>query len=445
LPEQNLNSGTANITIVEARMGKISIENGNKTLRTPTDRARNTLTACQKQGDVFNLDCLQRGINLVNDIPGAAATVVLSPSATTGETDVIMKLMDKPILSGSVQLDNNGSRSTGDKRISGNLTLDNPTKRGDQIQIASAFTSDTNYMRFAYNLPVGYNGTRLGAHTSYLQYWLGKEFTSLAAAGEASVVGLDARHPLMRGSNGNLSIVGTFDNRGYFNSANGSVTSDKTSNVLSVGLTGDRIDALGGGGFSFAGLFVNTGKLDLSGNAADLTADKFTANKDGNFNKVTWNAGRLQKFNEKTNLWFFANGQFTNKNLDSSESFPLGGPSGVRAYPNMEGTGDEGWLMTAEVRRTLSPKLTLTGFYDHGHVLQHKISWAYWNIGNTVQPATVDLKGAGVSLSWTEAGNYTAKLIFARRLGENPTSVNGNDSDGSKVLNRIWLNYVKYF
>ncbi|MEI8170739.1 MAG: ShlB/FhaC/HecB family hemolysin secretion/activation protein [Rhodoferax sp.] len=443
LPEQKLDSGKVNIIIIEARMGKVQIEEGGVAQRISQEMARDTLSARQKTGDLFNLEHLQRGINLVNDIPGAEATLILSPSQKPTETDVIMKVKDKPLLSGTVLLDNNGSRSTGVNKLSGNFSLDNPTKIGDQIQLASAFTTGSNYLRLGYSIPIGHDGLRAGVHTSALQY----NIPLLKANGTAATWGFDARYPLVRGSTDNLAVIGTFDTRRYLNNVGENVTSDKVMNVTSVGLSGDHIDAYGGGGFSFSGISLTVGTLDLSANAADLAADALPG-RNGSFSKITWNIGRLQKLSSDTNLWLSANGQFAGKNLDSSESFSLGGPAGVRAYPNQEGSGDEGWLITAEVRHTLNSKLMLAGFYDHGRVVQHKNEWAGWNTGSLAgQPASYDLKGLGVSLTWSEPGNYTAKLAWAHRLDNNPLALaaTGNDGDGTKVLDRLWLNLVKYF
>jgi hemolysin activation/secretion protein len=444
LPEQKLDSGTVSIIVIEARMGRMQIEDGGKELRLSKDVARDTLNARQKQGDAFSLDSLQRGINLVNDLPGAEATVILSPSVTQNQTDVIVKMMDKPLLSGLVQLDNNGSRSTGTDKLSASLSIDNPNKIGDQIQLAGAHTSGTDYLRLGYSLPLGSDGLRVGAHSSYLQYNIP---SASNPTGNAATLGVNARYPILRGSISNLAVSGTLDSRSYINKAAGTVTSDKTVNIASIGLSGDRLDGFGGGGFSFASVFLSMGQLDLSSNAGDFSADQANANRNGTFNKLTWNAGRLQKIGMATNLWLSANGQFANKNLDSSEAFALGGPAGVRAYPNMEGTGDQGWLLTAEVRQNLNSKLMLAGFYDYGRVLQHKNEWTGWNAGTPGQPGTYDLSGFGLALTWTEPGNYMAKLVLARRAQDNPAaqSASGNDGDDSKVLNRVWLNVAKYF
>jgi len=441
LPEQQLDSGVVNIIIVEALMGKVQVEDGGKKLRTSPEMARDTLSARQKQGDDFNLGYLERGINLVNDIPGAEGAVVLSPSAKPGETNVILKLMDKPMYSGSVQLDNNGSRSTGANKISGNLSIDNPTKFGDQILLSGAHTDGSDYLHLGYMVPVGNDGLRVGAHSSYLQYTI----SSPLASGRAATLGLDARYPILRGSVNNVAVSGTFDNRSYLNNVGEIVASDKTINIVTLGLSGDRIDGIGGGGFSFAGAFISAGKLDLSRDATDLANDAATAQTNGSFGKLAWNAGRLQKLGATTNFWFSANGQFASKNLDSSERFSLGGPAGVRAYPNQEATGDNGWLMTAEIRQTLSDKLVLTGFYDQGHIVQYKDAWV--GALPAGQPAAFYLKGLGASLTWTEAGNYTLKLAVAHRVGSNPlaAATTGNDTDGTKVMNRIWVNLVKYF
>jgi hemolysin activation/secretion protein len=54
-------------------------------------------------------------------------------------------------------------------------------------------------------------------------------------------------------------------------------------------------------------------------------------------------------------LYASFSGQRASKNLDSSEEFFLGGPNGVRAYPQGEGAGDEGWLSRLELRHGAGP------------------------------------------------------------------------------------------
>jgi hemolysin activation/secretion protein len=64
-------------------------------------------------------------------------------------------------------------------------------------------------------------------------------------------------------------------------------------------------------------------------------------------------------------------GQLTDHNLDSSQKFYLGGPTGVRAYPSSEGSGSEGYLLNLELKKDLPFNLTGSIFYDEGYVRQN--------------------------------------------------------------------------
>ncbi|MFA6014093.1 MAG: ShlB/FhaC/HecB family hemolysin secretion/activation protein [Gallionellaceae bacterium] len=371
--------------------------------------------------------------------------MLVSPSSAASNSEGTRS--DQPGVIGSVKVNNNAPYSTGEYQVSLNRIIENPTQRLDQIELFSDFTLGSSHLHFSYDIPYGDNGLFVGTHASWMQYWIINEPSFSNSAGEASNIGLHTRYPLLRDNTNSLTVSSTLDRNYYLNSKNAKIASDKTVNILNFGLSGDRIDTWGEGGISFASVFLKLGQLDLSGNAADLATDQSSAKKDGIFGKILWKAQRLQKLNETTQLWLSINGQLASKNLDSSESFLLGGPAGVRAYPGMEGAGDAGWLLSVEVRKTLQPKLILAGFYDHGYVAQHTNNWSGWNASNTSQPSAYSLKGSGVSLTWNEKGNYSAKIVYAHRLGDNPLAEvgTGNDADNSHVLNRLWLNYEKYW
>ena len=86
-------------------------------------------------------------------------------------------------------------------------------------------------------------------------------------------------------------------------------------------------------------------------------------------------------------------------NLDSSEHIYLGGAHGVRAYPQGEGSGDEGLLGTVELRYHTPVKgLTLSTYLDAGHV----------EIARSGDEGNMTLKGWGVGLSYTRPGDWFA-------------------------------------
>jgi len=132
-------------------------------------------------------------------------------------------------------------------------------------------------------------------------------------------------------------------------------------------------------------------------------------------------------------------GQLASKNLHSSEKFYLGGPTGVRAYPQSEADGDEGYRFTAELRYRVpglsTPKsgFYLAGFFDYGGVLRHKTDY---------DPTTANwrsLSGAGIGLIWTRERDYAFRLDYAwKTCGE--VAAADTDKNG-----RIWLQAIKYF
>jgi hemolysin activation/secretion protein len=233
------------------------------------------------------------------------------------------------------------------------------------------------------------------------------------------------------------------DRKNYYNEAASVATSKKQVDVLTLVLNGDRIDALGQGGYTLWCINLTSGRLDLSGNATAQNADQIGPQAQGSYHKLGYNIARLQRLSDKTTFWASLSGQFANKNLDSSEKLSLGGPSGVRAYPVNEGSGDDGWLATLELRHNLTPELQASAFYDHGSIQQsHDANYTGAPVVNDAS-----LKGFGVGLSWSPSPTLSLRTTLARRIGDNPlaSALNGTDGDGSLRLNRLWVSGVKFF
>jgi hemolysin activation/secretion protein len=128
-----------------------------------------------------------------------------------------------------------------------------------------------------------------------------------------------------------------------------------------------------------------------------------------------------------------ASGQLASRNLDSSERMYLGGASGVRAYPQGEGSGDEGIMATVEPRfYTSVPGLIFSTYFDIGYVQYRKDGQPSGLPGSTETGMT--LKGYGVALSYTKPNDWFARLDYARRIGSDP-----NLSEKAKAKGRLWF------
>jgi hypothetical protein len=84
---------------------------------------------------------------------------------------------------------------------------------------------------------------------------------------------------------------------------------------------------------------------------------------DARFNKLNFDIARIQLVSSGWSVYGRLSAQWATDNLDSSEKFILGGPYGVRAWPNGEAPGDQGWLAQLELRYRWGPVEPFV-FYD---------------------------------------------------------------------------------
>lgn len=434
LPPQDLTDGVIQLQIIEARFGGVRLEGSSR--RFDSERARRMIEAQQPVGAPLRLPQLDRALMLLDDLPGFSAKGSLVPGAAEGETGLALSLADTPLLLGEASADNAGSRSTGAGRANLSLALNSPLGLGEQAGLSLSHSQGSDFARLFAGLPVGDAGWKIGANLSTLRYRLiGRDFAALQARGSSQTVGLDASLPLLRGRSRNLLLQISGERKRFDNQANGGTSSRYDSSALSLNVSGNLFDELGGGGANTAALGYTAGSLDLSGSPS-FAADALSTRSHGNFGKLRYAASRQQALTGDWSAALSLAGQWSADNLDSSEKFYLGGPFGVRAYPVSEAGGSSGQLVNAELRSSLPLGLRLAAFYDWGQV---QINGRPGFVGAPPRNRYA-LQGAGLSLGWTGLQKLELRATVARRIGSNPNaSAAGTDQDGSLRRNRLWL------
>jgi hemolysin activation/secretion protein len=389
LPAQDIKDGIVAINVMEGIIGQLNINNQSRV----SDKAANSHLSKVQSGVALQGKRVDRAILLLNDTAGVGgARASLQPGASVGTSDLLIELDPSKAYSGSIEADNYGNRYTGENRLGAALALNSPLKIGDQLTLrALGSNGGMSYTRLAYQLPIGGDGLKLGAAYSDTRYKLIQEFASLQAHGTATSSSLYATYPVVRSQFTNLSTTLTYESKKLADYTDVPVsTVDKQVQLANLGLAGNNQDMLMGGGMSSFDLSLVTGKLGMD--ATSLATDATTANSDGSFTKLDYNLSRLQHLSDKNTLSVALSGQQANKNLNSSEKFSLGGATGVRAYPQGEGSGDQGWMANVEVRRALRDNLQGVVFYDAGAVITNRNAYA----------ATVnnrDIAGAGLGVN----------------------------------------------
>lgn len=441
LPEQSLDDGVLTIAVIEAHVGAVRVEAPAAGARVGEGTIRRMLLAGQRPGETLQIAALERAALLVEELPGVAVAVVLAPGEQAGATDIIARVENSRRWLADVEVDNSGIPSTGRERTTGQLLLESPLGRGDELATLLHFSSGTKFARLSYELPAGTDGWRVGASGSTLEYELGGAFKALDAHGRATTWGMSANYPLMRGNRFNVRFTSAIEERRYANFAFGLETSSSLVRAARAGLMFDRLDAFGGGGVFQYGLQLTCGALDLSDNAQDFAVDAATARSDGRYSKISWNAARLQRLGERDRLLLSVSGQNASRNLDSSEQLSLGGASGVRAYPELEATGDQGWTATMEWTHTFAQHWNAALFYDWGSIWQHKRTWTGWNDSRADLRNRYSLDGAGASVAWSGFSGLEVRATAATRFGGNPGAdpVTGDDGDGARHEPQVWV------
>ena len=429
LPTQDVTEGRITLHVIEARFAGAQLE-GEAPERIDPDLALRMVQAQQPTGEPLRADALDRALLLIDDLPGVSATAALTPGEQDGQTGLALRLRDGPVAQAEAGIDNTGARSTGSRRATLAATLHSPLRLGDSLRADLLHSSGTDYARVAWSLPVGSDGWRIGLNASLLRYdVVAPEFAALGAKGSSASVGADARWPLLRSRLRNLYVSVAADDKRFHNQANGATQSRYGVRSLSMGLAGNLYDSLAGGGANQYSLTWTRGRLNLG-----QPDPGETAAGGGSFGKLRYAASRQQQLTATLSFYGSWSGQTGSRQLDSSERFYLGGPTGVRAYPANEGSGSQGQLMTAELQWRALPSLAVSGFYDRGSATAAGPTGA-------VRTVRTVLRGYGAAVAWSGPQGLELKATWARRDGHNPQAqaTTGRDQDGSLHRHRIWL------
>ena len=436
LPPQQVGEGVVEFQVVEGRLGALNIERQGD--RIDAARVGRFITQRLPTGAPMDVRALGEALNILNDQPGLQVASALLAGKAEGDVDLNVLAKSLPLVGFNLGLNNQGSRSTGAVQASGGISLANPSGHFDAASLLLNKSEGSSFSRGEYSIALGDRGLRVGVNASVLKYRLVQaQFEALQAAGTADTVGLTVSYPLAQRTDFRLSLSGSSEAKKLVDRTVAGETGNRQVRVSTVGVNGSVLaDPEGLGAFISFGAAVTAGDTEQR-NAEALAADQTSRRTEGGFSKIGWNAGVFRGLDENWTFTGGARGQMAAKNLDSSERFSLGGPSGVRGYPASQATGDGGWLLNLALSRRLGNKLSLGAFVDTGRV---KVNQSI-PVGTTT-PNRYSLSAAGLTLQWQPMEQSLLGVTLAMPLGSNPGSNNGINSDGSRANKaRVWLSF----
>lgn len=451
LPVQDVTAGQLRLQVVEGRYGGVRREDAGG--RADGAFVESMVTGGLAPGLPLPANALERGLLLANDLAGVRATGVLEAGEAPGTTRLLLRVEDTPFISGDIGANNHGIKSSGFAQVVGGVTLNNLSGWGDRLALRLLATERLHNVLLQYATPLGSDGWSVAVHASALDYRLGGDFLDLDAKGRATAAGLTLSYALVRSSENNLAFTLGAEQRRFEDKNLGETLRRRQIEVYSLGLRGDAVDSLGGGGLTRGDLQLSSGRLHLADVGGDPAADASGPRSAGGYTKLAMELSRLQRLPlAGWQVQATLSGQLADGNLSSAEQFTLGGAYGVRAYPGNEGVGDEGALFKLELQRELGSGWQAQLFYDAGYIRQHKRTWEGWRDGSD-QPNAYRLSGAGLGLSWLQATpgrwlkGWRLSAAVAAPLGDNPgESADGRNNDGSRPSRaRAWISAAAAF
>jgi len=372
IPEQRVTDGEVVVDIIEGRYGKV-YATGEPAMATSAERFLKDL----KPGSVIEAKNLERTLLVLGDQPGVELSPVIRPGAQTGTGDLDVHVNQGKRFSGQVTFDNHGNIYYGEYRGEISLRINRAFTFGDEISIRSIYSDEDLWLgQIDYSLPIGSSGLRGHLGYAHTAYDLGSPFEGYTGLAKVTFAGLT--FPLLRSNITNMVATAEYRHKNLDNELLEISYEKKTSNSWMLGLQFDHRDAFGGGGITYGEVSVTSGSVN-SDNAGAVQ---------GPFTRWNVQLNRLQNLPSTFTLFLSASAQWADTELDSSESFTLGGVNGVRAYPQGEAWGSEGWLARAELRYSINEWWAPYIFYDTG------------SIDSDAEGSSRSLSGAGLGLRY---------------------------------------------
>ncbi len=412
IPVQTIEHGTVIIEIIEAKYGAFMLNNSSRI----SDELINSIVTKLKPGTDIEQKSLDRALLLLNDLSGTRIETAIQPGKTVGTSDFAVNATKEDNFFGRVTMDSYGNQFINRPRLSANLNVVNLAKRGDILGVNLLTTGKRmQYGQINYDMIVNGYGTHLGGSYSAMHYELGDEVKPLGVNGRAQEGSVWVKHPFVRAKSHNLygQVQYTHNDLEDRVQANNR-KNDRTVQDVTFALNGDRHDRFMSGGVTSWRVAYTQGDVDFN-NAVAQANDRASADTQGRFSKWSLNINRLQRLTNKTNVWASFTAQKANDNLDSSQKMVFGGPFSVRAYDTGAVSGDNGYLLSVEVRHDLSKRYgnwQLVGFADVGRVEVNEDRWA-----SATGKNKDTLSGVGVGVNWSNGKNLSAKVQLATSVG----------------------------
>ena len=345
VPAQAVDNGVVRLQAIEGYIDTVRVEGGTAAMRERAAKYGNRIRGSRP----LTAGALERGVLLMNDLPGVQARAVLAPGTAPGAAQLVLQLTQARAGAG-LSSDTRGSRAQGRQRLFGDIDLNNLLGGAGRTEVREVTTGtpELSFTALSHDQFLGTGGSKITLTGSYV-YSKPQElaFIPLELTTKSQTFTLGYNFPLVRSRARNLyfrASMATFDSRSTIFGVED--TTDRLRSAR-VGLTYDAGDGLGG--MNIADIEYSHGFKGLGASDND---DPYLSRAGGrsDFSKVTLYAARYQSLPANWSIVVAANAQYAFTDLLAPELFSVGGEQFGRGYDASELLNDHGAAVKVDLR-----------------------------------------------------------------------------------------------
>ncbi len=343
VPPQTMENGVVEIEIVEAKIGKVSVEGNHYFKESLYQKDMKPL-----KEEVFRYQNLEGALSRLNQKPDRKARAYLVTGETPQTSDMVLKTEETYPIHAYYEFNNRGSKFTHRGRQILHLDDNNLLGYGDILNTSWTFAEeDTLHGGSAgYSFPLEDTPATLSFNASYTKTALAKDLRIFEIDGESLYLAPGITYTLYQTASFSLEGFLNFEYKDSKTSILGLEDSFDRVRVLNLGPRFAWQDA---GGRTMLWSQASFGIPDFLNGLENVDGDASRPNTGGEFNYYSAGVVRLQRVPPSAFLIMRLNGQWTSDNLTSTEQFRLGGSSSVRGYPESDASGDSGYNFSTEL------------------------------------------------------------------------------------------------
>ncbi len=417
VPAQEVTDGRVKIQIAEGYISEIEISGDGKRHKKLLTKYGDKLRASRP---LLSRD-LERYLLLANDLPGVTVRGVFEGvGAEIGATKLVLDVDSKPVEL-RLGLNNRGSLALGRGRFDVGVTANSILRQSEELSVAYVQAFDTKELLYgsaSLSVPIGAEGTKLSVFGSYSDAEPGTDLLRLLNFESDSIQGsIEIEHPFVRRRRINLFGSISFEGKQLESDLLSQTNTEDQIWVAQLQGDLDFLDSLLG--LNQINIGLRQG-LDIFDATTENDPNRSRAFGSGQFTSANLGLSRLQRLSNRIDVFGTMNGQFSSRQLLSSEQCGYGGALFGRGFDSFEISGDHCLQASLEMRGNLyrSPEganfLQPYVFYDIGQVWQRGAVVA--GTSNSASGQSIG-GGARFELADTLAGYVEYAQPLARDVG----------------------------